>query len=463
VAGGFTPEEADKLRRAMATFKRVGTIGAFRTKMLSGMIARGYSRDFAERCWSQIEGFGSYGFPESHAASFALLVYASAWLKCRYPDVFCCALLNSQPMGFYAPAQIVRDAQDHGVGVHEVDVNVSDWDCTLEIRATPTRLHPRHAAMAEDIRAVHDVRLGFRQIVGVKEADMRRLVERRGAGYDSVRDVWLRGGLSPAVLERLAEAGAFASLGLSRRDALWAVQGLDRAGDKDDLPLLRELSFAPREPDADLPPMPLGAEVIEDYRFLSLSLKAHPMSFLRARLEAKGIAPCAALGGGGALASPPGPRPAPPPRVGEGADSARHKELARRRSSPAPTQREGTPQTLLRDGARVAVAGLVLIRQRPGTASGVIFMTIEDETGIANIVVWPKLFEKQRAEVIGSRLVAVTGRVQIESGVVHVIAQKIEDMSADLRLIEQSRAARASSPAITEFDRNARPARLPRR
>jgi error-prone DNA polymerase len=451
VAGGFTPEEADKLRRAMATFKRVGTIGAFRAKMLSGMIARGYSRDFAERCWSQIEGFGSYGFPESHAASFALLVYASAWLKCRYPDVFCCALLNSQPMGFYAPAQIVRDAQDHGVGVHEVDVNVSDWDCTLEIRATPTRLHPRHAAMAEDIRAVHDVRLGFRQIVGVKEADMRRLVERRGAGYDSVRDVWLRGGLSPAVLERLAEAGAFASLGLSRRDALWAVQGLDRAGDKDDLPLLRELSFAPREPDADLPPMPLGAEVIEDYRFLSLSLKAHPMSFLRARLEAKGIAPCAALGGGGALASPPGPRPDPQPRA------------ARRRSSPSPTQREGTPQTPLRDGSRVAVAGLVLIRQRPGTASGVIFMTIEDETGIANIVVWPKLFEKQRAEVIGSRLVAVTGRVQIESGVVHVIAQKIEDMSADLRLIEQSRAARASSPAITEFDRNARPARLPRR
>jgi error-prone DNA polymerase len=203
--------------------------------------------------------------------------------------------------------------------------------------------------------------------------------------------------------------------------------------------------------------------VIEDYRFLSLSLKAHPMSFLRARLEAKGIAPCAALGGGGALASPPGPRPAPPPRAGEGADSARHKEPARRRSSPSPTQREGTPQTLLRDGARVAVAGLVLIRQRPGTASGVIFMTIEDETGIANIVVWPKLFEKQRAEVIGSRLVAVTGRVQIESGVVHVIAQKIEDMSADLRLIEQSRAARASTQTITEFDRNARPARLPRR
>jgi error-prone DNA polymerase len=214
--------------------------------------------------------------------------------------------------------------------------------------------------------------------------------------------------------------------------------------------LLRELSFAPREPDADLPPMPLGAEVVEDYRFLSLSLKAHPMAFLRARLEAKGIVPCAALGGG-ALASPPGPGAGPPPRA------------AQRRTSRSPTQPEETQQTMLRDGARIAVAGLVLIRQRPGTASGVIFMTIEDETGIANIVVWPKLFEKQRAEVIGSRLVAVTGRVQIESGVVHVIAQKIEDMSADLRLVEQSRAARASTATITEFDRNARPARLPRR
>ncbi|MBY6241137.1 error-prone DNA polymerase [Methylosinus sp. Sm6] len=398
VAGGFTPEEADRLRRAMATFKRVGTIGLFREKMLSGMIARGYRQDFAERCWSQIEGFGSYGFPESHAASFALLVYASAWLKCRYPDVFCCALLNSQPMGFYAPAQIVRDAQEHGVGVHEVDVNFSDWDCTLAPRAGETRLHPRHAQMARDIRATHDVRLGFRQIVGLKEADMRRLVARRGCGYDSVRDLWLRGELSPAVLERLAEAGAFASLGLPRRDALWAVQGLNRAGDKDDLPLLRDLAFAPQEPDANLPPLPPGAEVIEDYRFLSLSLKAHPLSFLRARLEAKGIVPCSALGGG-------------------------------------PAGR--------RDGARVTVAGLVLVRQRPGSASGVIFMTIEDETGIANIVVWPKLFERQRPEVIGSRLVAVTGRVQNESGVVHVIAQKIEDMSADLRLLERSRAAKA--------------------
>jgi error-prone DNA polymerase len=408
VAGGFTPDEADRLRRAMATFKRVGTIGTFRAKMLAGMEARGYDPEFAARCWSQIEGFGSYGFPESHAASFALLVYASAWLKCRYPDVFCCALLNSQPMGFYAAAQIVRDAQEHGVGVHEADVNFSEWDCALETRAEATPLHPRHASMAGDIRATHDVRFGFRQIIGLREEDMRRLVARRGAGYDSVRDLWLRGGVEPAALERLAEAGAFASLGLPRRDALWAVQALNRAGDKDDLPLLRALSFAPQEADAHLPPMPLGAEVVEDYRFLSLSLKAHPVSFLRARLEAKGITPCGALGGG----------PLPNP--------------------PAQRVREGP-----REGARVSVAGLVLVRQRPGSANGVIFMTIEDETGIANIVVWPKLFERQRPEVIGARLVAITGRVQNESGVVHVIAQKIEDLSADLRLLEHSRSAKA--------------------
>ncbi|PWB81040.1 MAG: error-prone DNA polymerase [Methylocystaceae bacterium] len=404
VAGGFTPEEADRLRRAMATFKRAGTIGLFRDKMISGMVARGYARDFAERCWRQIEGFGSYGFPESHAASFALLVYASAWLKCRYPEVFACALLNSQPMGFYAAAQIVRDAQDHGVEVHEVDVNASDWDCTLEPRRSEARLHPRHESMARDIRSTHGVRLGFRQIAGLNENDMRALVEKRGAGYDSVRDLWLRSELAPSVLERLAEAGAFASLGLPRRDALWAVQGLNRAGDKDDLPLLRNLAFVPKEPDADLPPMPLGAEVIEDYRFLSLSLKAHPLSFLRARLDAEGIGPCADLG---------------------------EKE----------------------SGRRVTVAGLVLVRQRPGSASGVIFLTIEDETGIANIVVWPKLFERQRPEVIGARLVAVTGRVQNEAGVIHVIAQRIEDLSADLRLLELSRAlpARDAMPKGRNF------------
>ncbi len=294
VAAGFTPSEADRLRRAMATFRRVGTIQTFQEKMIEGMAARGYDRDFAERCFRQIEGFGEYGFPESHAASFALLVYASCWMKCRYPDVFAAAMLNSQPLGFYAPAQLVRDAREHGVEVREVDVNLSDWDCTLELpsprkarrktgvrrramrregsagrggrrRAAPhpalrghllpragEGIHPRHASMIDHIRTTHAVRLGLRQIVGVREDDMRRLVERRGQGYDSVRDLWLRSGLSPAVLERLADADAFRSLGLDRREALWAVRGLDRVGDQDDLPLFAASRPAREtEPDAE--------------------------------------------------------------------------------------------------------------------------------------------------------------------------------------------------------------------
>ncbi len=401
VAAGFSPAEADQLRRAMATFKRAGLVSGFRDKMISGMAARGYPQDFAERCFRQIEGFGTYGFPESHAASFALLVYASAWLKCRYPDVFACALLNSQPMGFYAPAQILRDAREHGVEAREVDINASDWDCTLEPAQESGRLHARHELMAQDILGRRALRLGFRQIKGAAEADMRLLAAQRGAGYDSVRDLWLRTGLPPSTLERLAHADAFASLGLTRRDALWAVAGLNRAGDKDDLPLLRALAFAPLEPDAKLPPMPPGEEVIEDYRALSLSLKGHPVGFLRMSLADRGILPCAALA------------------------------------------RSNAPLT-----PRVTVAGLVLMRQRPGTAKGVIFMTIEDETGAANVIVWPKLFEKQRAEVLGSRLVAVTGDVQRESGVIHLIARKVEDISDDLRKIER---ARASTPRARNF------------
>ncbi|MCC3243863.1 error-prone DNA polymerase [Methylocystis sp. WRRC1] len=416
VAAGFTPSEADQLRRAMATFKRAGLIGGFRDKMILGMTRKGYAREFAERCFSQIEGFGTYGFPESHAASFALLVYASAWMKCRYPDVFACALLNSQPMGFYAPAQIVRDAREHGIETREVDINASDWDCTLEENETRTSrppesrpvgdkrlpLHPHHAEMAGDILGDCAIRLGFRQIKGLAEEDMRRLVARRGKGYDSVRDVWLRAELSPATLTRLAEADAFASLGLSRRDALWAAAGLNRVGDKDDLPLLRDLAFAPLEPDAHLPPMPPGEEVVEDYRFLSLSLKGHPVAFLRPRL-ARHIIPCEALG------------------------------------------RES-------DGRRVTVAGLVLLRQRPGTAKGVVFMTIEDETGAANIIVWPKLLERQRAEVIGARYVAVTGNLQKAEGVIHVVAQRLDDLSADLRLLETMRAAkREAMPKARNF------------
>jgi error-prone DNA polymerase len=397
VAAGFTPAEADKLRRAMATFKRVGTIGTFQRKMIDGMLANGYARDFAERCFHQIEGFGEYGFPESHAASFALLVYASAWLKCRYPDAFAAALLNAQPMGFYAPAQIVRDAREHGVEVHAPDINRSDWDSTLEPgpRAAE-RLHDLHHDMRDDLRATHAIRLGLREIKGLSEADAKLIVERRGVNYDSVRDVWLRTGLSPRVLERLADADAFASLGLTRREALWAAKALGRVGDRDDdLPLFTNSAddaaphIVSREPDVALPPMPLGEEVVNDYRFLRLSLRAHPAQFLRADLAARGIARNEALRG-------------------------------------------------LANNTYVIISGLVICRQRPGSAKGVVFMTIEDESAVANVIVWPKVFERVRPVVLGARYVAVAGRVQSESGVIHVVADRLEDLTFWLaRLADQ--------------------------
>jgi DNA-directed DNA polymerase III PolC len=465
VAAGFTPSEADKLRRAMATFKRVGTIGTFQRKMIDGMLANGYAREFAERCFQQIEGFGEYGFPESHAASFALLVYASAWLKCRYPDAFAAALLNAQPMGFYAPAQIVRDAREHGVEVRPPDVNHSDWDSTLEpgTRAADG-LHELHREMRDDVRATHAIRLGLREIKGLKEEDAKLIVAtrtrsswpglsrpstsfsnadakgvdaRHKAGhdesetslpYDSLRDLWLRTGLSPRVLERLADADAFGSLGLTRRDALWAAKALGRVGDRDDdLPLFaavtapsavtprvggassnpdgfRENSETPaitgspafagddtlrmREPDVALPPMPLGEEVINDYRFLRLSLRAHPAQFLRGDLEARRVLRNAAL-----------------------------RDIAQ--------------------NTRVRISGLVTCRQRPGSANGVVFMTIEDETSVANVIVWPRTFERVRPVVLGARYVLVSGRVQQESGVIHVVAEQLEDLTSWLaRLAE---------------------------
>jgi error-prone DNA polymerase len=254
VGAGFEPGEADRLRRAMATFKRVGTIDTFRDKFIDGMAAKGYDAEFATDCWKQIEGFGSYGFPESHAASFANLVYNSAWIKCHYPDVFAAALLNSQPMGFYATAQLVRDAQEHGVEVYPVDVNLSDWDCTLEDATARGRLHPRHASMKDAIRTTRALRLGLRQIGGFSEDWSRTIEAVRGEGFDSIRDLWLRTGLQPAALEKLAQADAFRSLGLDRREALWAVKALRRAGDKDDLPLFAQATMSEREPDADLPP-----------------------------------------------------------------------------------------------------------------------------------------------------------------------------------------------------------------
>src|SRR6185503_918803 len=430
-----------KLRRAMATFKRVGTIKFFHDKFINGMVARGYDPAFAANCFRQISGFGEYGFPESHAASFANLVYVSCWMKCYYPDVFAAALLNSQPMGFYAPAQIVRDAREHGVDVRPADVNLSDWDCTLEalssrselLRPLPLReratqsfgeeewvrgnsltphpfelvdafvmpspsrgegtngphhaagsLHPRHTSMKSDIRTTHAMRIGFRQINGLSEDHALRIESVRGRGFDSVRDLWLRTRLPPSVLEQLANADAFGSLGLSRRDALWAVRALQRTGDKDDLPLFRRVAMPELEPDIDLPPMPPGEQVVEDYRHLHLSLKAHPVSFLRGELDRRGI-----------------------------------------------TRHELLPG--IRNGERVTVSGLVLVRQRPGTAKGVIFMMLEDETGIANTIVWARAFEKYRPTVIGARLVAVSGPVQSAHGVIHVVMERIEDLTPLLR------------------------------
>ncbi len=404
-AGGFTPAEADRLRRAMATFKRTGTIDTFRDKMIGGMTAKGYGRDFATRCFQQIEGFGEYGFPESHAASFALLVYASAWLKCRYPDVFAAALLNAQPMGFYAPAQIVRDAREHGVAVRPVDVNLSDYDVTLEPGPRAARrVRAPHRAMKGDIRAEHALRLGFRAVKGIGEEDARRIAQARAAGgaFTSIRDLWVRTGLKLAVIERLADADAFGSLRIARRQALWAVKALGRAGDQDDLPLLaasrnradvssEECRLAPPEPPVALPAMPPGEEVVNDYRFLSLSLRRHPASFLRAALAARGVAPNA--------------------------------ELRRRLS-----------------GERLTVSGLVIIRQRPGSARGVTFLTLEDETGIANVIVWPNMFERFRPLILGARYVAARGRLQHASEVIHLVAEHLEDLTPMLgRLMDGER------------------------
>lgn len=389
VAAGFEPGEADKLRRSMATFRHTGNIPRFRKKFIEGMVRNGYERAFAENCFSQIEGFGEYGFPESHAASFANLVYASAWIKCHYPDVFAAALLNSQPMGFYASAQLVRDAQEHGVEIRAVDINHSHWDCTLEEAAfDPARIHPRHADQAMEIETRHAMRLGFRQVGGLSEDDGNKIAEVRGDGFDSVRDFWLRTRLHPAVLEKLAAADAFRSLGLDRREASWAIKALRRSGDKDDLPLFAAARMAELEPDAYLPAMPLGRHVVEDYRALNLSLKAHPVSFVRADLDARKV--------------------------------VRNETL--RTTKP---------------GGIVTVGGLVLVRQRPGSANGVIFMTLEDETGIANAIVWPKVFERFRPVVMGSRLISVTGRLQNEAGVIHVVADRIDNLSFLLQKLSE--------------------------
>jgi error-prone DNA polymerase len=435
VAAKFSGPEANELRRAMATFRRRGTIDRLREKMVGRMTERGYPAEFAKRCFNQIKGFGEYGFPESHAASFAHLVYVSAWIKCHYPTAFAAALVNSQPMGFYAPAQIVACARNHGVEARPPDVNHSLWDCTLE----------------EGQDCSFALRLGLRQVDGLREADVQRLVsvrdgipaelnphlfapqpaarsippfdreggeaaDRAGWGeypcleeksptrlaaqadlpsrgryetntsnsFNDVRDLWRRSGIARASIEKLASADAFRSLGLDRRQALWEVRGLPK---ESPLPLFDHAATAEADEEKVLLPlMPLSEHVVNDYRTLRLSLKAHPMSFLRSKVAASRILSCADL-----------------------------------------------KQT--RDGARVSVAGVVLVRQRPGSAQGVVFMTIEDETGVANSVIWPKVLERERKVVMGARLVVVHGRVQRHEDIIHVIAERLEDRSDWLRLL----------------------------
>ncbi|WP_336470004.1 error-prone DNA polymerase [Candidatus Halocynthiibacter alkanivorans] len=360
VGAGFTPEEADRLRRSLATFRRMGTIGTFKDRFTKGMLERGYDMEFAERCFGQIEGFGEYGFPESHAAAFAMLAYVSAWLKCHHPAAFACALLNSQPMGFYAPAQIVRDARDHQIELRPVCVNNSGWDNHLERRTD--------GSLA--------LRLGFRQIKGFREEAAGWIVAARGNGYPDPESLWQRAGIKPAALERLAEADAFADMGLGRRNALWRIKAIRSP---QPLPLFNDPieGESIQEPAVTLPSMHLGQEVVEDYVAMRLSLRAHPMELLRPDMP--GLTPHAAL-----------------------VDAALR-----------PTM----------------VCGLVITRQRPGTASGVVFLTLEDETGVSNVIVWPKVYEQFRREVMGGRLLRVSGVLQREGIVVHLIAQRIEDCS----------------------------------
>ncbi|WP_018147723.1 error-prone DNA polymerase [Henriciella marina] len=372
-AAKFSADEANGLRRAMATFRKVGTIQNYEELMVERMVARGYERTFAQRCFDQVKGFGEYGFPESHAASFALLVYVSSWLKCHHPDIFCAALLNSQPMGFYAPAQIVRCAREHGVEVREADVNLSDWDNTLE--------------PAEDASLA--VRLGFRQIDGLREDEMEAMMEVRGGGFEQPEDIRRRTGITRRAMEVLAAADAFRSMGLDRREALWATRG-EAAGKT--LPLFAAADTAEQGGEAAtrLPEMPASEHVLQDYQTTRLSLKAHPMSFLREHY-------------------------------------ASMRTLSTREALNLP------------NGARAQTAGIVLVRQRPGSASGVCFITIEDETGVANLVVWPNVFERFRAIVMGARIILVKGRIQRAEGVTHLVAEQLVDRTDDLGLLSETR------------------------
>lgn len=356
VAAGFTPGEADRLRRAMAAWKRRGGLGPFEDKLITGMRSRGYGENFARQIFHQIEGFGEYGFPESHSASFALLVYVSSWLKCHEPAAFTAALLNSQPMGFYSASQLTQDARRHGVEIRKVDINRSDWDCTLEKGRNGEAM----------------LRLGLRLVKGLSEASGRRLVERRlGSGYRSVQQVLEQAKLDRHDLGVLASAGALEGLAGHRHKARWAV-----AGAEETTALLASLVRYEAEPLLRKPTE--GQDIVADYQSLGLSLERHPMQLLRHHLDRYRYLPAARL-----------------------------PELA--------------------NGAAVSVAGLVITKQRPGTASGVTFVTLEDETGHINLVVWKHLAERERAELLNARLMGVRGELQIEGDVIHVVAKQLVD------------------------------------
>jgi error-prone DNA polymerase len=374
VAAGFSATEADQLRRAMATFKHTGGVNKFEHKLIQGMLDNGYTRDYAERTFRQLEGFGSYGFPESHAASFALIAYASSWMKCHHPDVFLCAILNAQPMGFYAPAQLVRDAREHGVEVRPVDINHSECESTLEATGGS-----RYA-----------VRLGLGMTRGLATKDGERIALLRGGKpYRSVEDLWRRAQVPVAALDRLAKADAYRSLGLSRREAAWAIKALRdnpmplfAAADEREQILRPELT----EPAVSLAPMTAGREVVEDYRSKGLTLGAHPVAFLRRDLAQMGFAPCSDL-------------------------------------------------KATSNGCRISIAGLVLVRQMPGSANGVMFITLEDESEIANLIIWPSVFEKYRRAILSSRMLGCRGKVQREADVIHVVAEHLTDLSGELRRV----------------------------
>lgn len=382
VAAGFSPTEADALRRALNGFRREGAVEDFKERFITGCVERGYEEKFAQNCFKQLLGFSSYGFPESHAASFALLVYASAWLKCHHPEVFCCGLLNSQPMGFYAPAQIVRDARMHGVKVLPVCIEHSYWDNVLEYHTDGTLA----------------VRLGFRQIKGFREDDGHWIATARGNGYRSIDAVWRRAGVGKSALVKLAGADAFSYIGLKRRDALWDVKGL--GGDKP-MPLFKQSGEGLPDIKAILPSLSVEQNVFEDYVSMHLSLKAHPIELLRSKLP---------------------------------------KFLSSNQSRETP------------NGAAIAVCGLVITRQRPGTASGVIFLSLEDEFAVSNVIVWPNVFKKFRKEVMVGHLLYVRGTLQREGEVSHVIASRIEDFSYLLNGLASVDTGEVIDPSIDNAD-----------